>query len=106
MPRTSTGAPPFGRRSRWNTFSSQSRPSRWSITTRRPRPRRIVVHVPRDLLYLLPKAFGRGCFASARFGFRRRHRWQLGDLVIRDDRVVQHVAPRDYEWRSAASCTG
>ena len=30
--------------------------------------------------------------------FRYRHRWRVGDLLIWDNSVVQHVALRDYEW--------
>ena len=36
IPHTSTGTPSFDRRCRRNTFSSQPRPARWSITTRCP----------------------------------------------------------------------
>lgn len=30
--------------------------------------------------------------------FQYRHRWRIGDLVIWDNCVVQHIALRDYEW--------
>ena len=60
---------------------------------------RTVLHVPRGLLHpLSSRAFGGGGFASAWFELRRRHRRQVGGLVIRDDRVVRHAALRDYEW--------
>ena len=97
MPRTSTRTPPFDRRRR-NVFSSQLRPSRWSMTTGCPASAahwsmyRAVCSTP------LSKASGGGCFTSARFELRYRHRRQVGGLVIRDDRVVQHAALLDYEW--------
>ena len=30
--------------------------------------------------------------------FQYRHRWRVGDLIIWDNCMVQHIALRDYEW--------